>query len=303
LRSYDYIVLDVFTKEPFGGNPLAVFPDGGSLTTEEMQKIARELNLSESVFVMEGVRKAIKKLRIFTPQTELPMAGHPTIGAAYTLAAEGILETEEGDNSFLFEEGVGNIRVNVVKRRDKVEEVWMEQPIAEFGDDMVPRELAAQLLSLDIDDLECSLPIQTVSSGVPFLYIPVKTLAAMDRIQLRMDVWEKAFKQDPNRRHLFVFTTEVQQESANVHCRMFAPAMGIQEDPATGGASGPLGCYLVKHRVVEPREEIVIESEQGIEMGRPSRIKIVVTMQGEEIHKVAIAGTCVTMGKGTLYLP
>lgn len=301
----NYSLLDVFTTMPFGGNQLAVFHEGQSLTADMMQTIARELNLSESVFLLPPDNpNNQKKLRIFTPQMELPMAGHPTIGAAFLLADQELIQTEEGQNDWLLEETVGDIRVTVFKENEQVTKVEMTQPLPAFGIQFSETALAAELLSLSSEDIHEDFPVQTVSTGVPFLFIPVRSLAAVQKINFRSDVWEQHFKSNEETQHVFVFTTETEFPSSTVHSRMFAPAMGIPEDPATGAASGPLGAYLVQHAVIPPTENGVysIRSEQGVEMGRPSFIDITIVKKDQAFHQVKIGGTSVTVGKGQLYL-
>ncbi|WKA55735.1 PhzF family phenazine biosynthesis protein [Planococcus shixiaomingii] len=305
MKVLNYSLLDVFTTIPFGGNQLAVFHEGDSLSTEMMQKIARELNLSESVFLCSPSNTAHqKRLRIFTPQMELPMAGHPTIGAAFLLADQDLIPTEEGTNEWLLEEIVGNIPVSVYKEGDLITKVEMTQPLPVFGEHYSGTERVAELLSLSVEDLNTDFPVQTVSTGVPFLFIAVRSLSAVQKINFRSDVWEKHFSRNEATQHIFVFTTETEQPSSTVHSRMFAPAMGIPEDPATGAASGPLGAYLVEHAVIPATEngKYSIRSEQGMEMGRPSFIDITIVKTGQEFQQIKIGGTSVTVGKGQLYL-
>ncbi|UFJ39464.1 PhzF family phenazine biosynthesis protein [Brevibacillus humidisoli] len=305
MRTLAYTLTDVFTDRIFGGNQLAVFTQPPALSTGEMQAIARELNLSETVFVYEPDHaRHHRKLRIFTPDIELPMAGHPTIGTAYVLANEGLIETVEGENVWVFEEGVGDITVIVQKENGRIGKIEMFQPTPVFGEVFHNKQSAAELLSLAVEDIRQDLPIQTVSTGVPFLFIPVQSLAAMRRIHFRPDVWQEGFATDEHTRHIFAFAVETENADSDVHSRMFAPAMGIREDPATGGASGPLGVYLVEHGVVPPAVQGVYEirSEQGLEMGRPSLIDITVVKHGHEYKQVKVGGTSVKVGEGKLYV-
>ncbi|SFA90530.1 MULTISPECIES: PhzF family phenazine biosynthesis protein [unclassified Bacillus (in: firmicutes)] len=305
MKTLNYSLLDVFTTIPFGGNQLAVFEEDSTLTTEEMQMIAKELNLSETVFIRPAMDPSkTKNLRIFTPQVELPMAGHPTIGAAFSLAKKGSIEMKLGQNDWTFEEGVGDVQVTVHKNQSEITEVEMNHPNPVFGETFHGIGNIAELLSLTIEDIDTNFPIQTVSTGVPFLFIPVRTLQAMKKINFRTDVWEKFFSDNPQTNHIFTFTTETEIEQSTVHSRMFAPAMGISEDPATGAASGPLGAYLVEHGVIPPTETgtYFIRSEQGMEMGRPSFIDILIRKKGSEYKEVKISGNCVIIGSGQLHL-
>ncbi|MDQ5839379.1 MAG: PhzF family phenazine biosynthesis isomerase, partial [Acidobacteriota bacterium] len=155
--------------------------------------------------------------------------------------------------------------------------------------------LAAKMLSLEAEDIDTDLPLEVVSCGVPFLYVPLRSLDAARRARPRAELIERAASGGVPR-EVFIFTREVEHEGSTVHSRMFAPGLGVAEDPATGGASGPLGCYLVRHRVVAGDAEIV--SEQGIEMGRPSFIRIRIERGGERITAVKVGGTCHFMGEG-----
>lgn len=305
MNELTYHLLDVFTNGKFGGNQLAVFEETNQLETEVMQKISRELNLSETVFLFPPSDPTkTKQVRIFTPQMELPVAGHPTVGTAFLLGLENWLETGEGINEWVLEEGVGDILVMVYKENGKITKAEMNQPLPTFGDIFSDIPSAADLLSLSVDDIHTSAPIQTVSSGVPFLYVPVKSLDAMKRINFRNDVWQNAFSHHTETQHIFAFTLETVHESSTVHGRMFAPAMGITEDPATGIASGPLGAYLIEHSLISVQEDghYLVRSEQGIEMGRPSFIDISIYKEGTEYKQVKIGGMSVKVGEGKMFV-
>ncbi|AQQ52400.1 PhzF family phenazine biosynthesis protein [Planococcus lenghuensis] len=296
-----YTLIDVFTDQPFGGNQLAVFQPEAELPKELMQKIARELNLSETVFLYPAANQEnTRKLRIFTPKMELPMAGHPTIGAAFVLAdtAPGLPHT--GMVSWMFEEQVGVLSVTVHRKDGGTIRTEMKQPVPGFEEPFQDRQLAAHLLSVTEEDLHESRPVQTVSSGVPFLYIPLRSLDAVKRISFRLDVWEQQF----SGLDIFAFATETVHSDSSVHSRMFAPAMGIPEDPATGAASGPLGAYLTRHGIIPFNDMGIarIRSEQGIELGRPSFIDITIAKSGNGIKEVTIGGQSVVIGKGEIYI-
>ncbi|HEX8492810.1 MAG TPA: PhzF family phenazine biosynthesis protein [Pyrinomonadaceae bacterium] len=302
MRKLHYRIVDVFTNRAFGGNPLAVFPDAGELPLNLMQSIAKELNLSETTFVTPA-RDAQHdfRVRIFTPASELPMAGHPTVGTAYVLAREGMIERSETATKVNFEEGVGTIPVTINFRDGVPDWIEMQQPSPTFGPRITDVEAVAQMLSLDAEAIKAtSLPLEVVSCGVPFLFVPLRNLESIRKIRFRLDVWEKALRNAGVPMEVFVFTEEVETAGSRVHSRMFAPALGIGEDPATGAASGPLGCYLVRHGIVraEPRVELI--SEQGIEMNRPSFIKIGIEQTAGEITRVTVSGQCYFMGAGYL---
>jgi trans-2,3-dihydro-3-hydroxyanthranilate isomerase len=300
MQTLHYYHVDVFTTQRFGGNQLAVFMDAQGLSAELMQTIAREINFSESAFVMGPETYGNDfKLRIFTPQMELPMAGHPTIGTAFVLHHAGIVQFDGSTHDILIEEGVGVVPVSYVKDNDGGILPTMTQPIPAFGQIWENRAMVADLLSLNVDDLHSDYPIQGGSAGVPFLYIPIKDVEAIGNINVRLDVWNREIKESAYP-HLFAFTPLIDRPTPTVRSRMFAPAMGIPEDPATGAASGPLGAYLVKYGIVDASESVSIISEQGVEFGRPSTIHIGVTVEGDAIRKVTVGGNSVYVGEGTL---
>jgi trans-2,3-dihydro-3-hydroxyanthranilate isomerase len=300
MKQLHYALVDVFTNQPFGGNQLAVFPDARDLTPQTMQALAKELNLSESAFVLPAQNAAHDYwVRFFTPAVELPMAGHPTVGTAFVLAHEGMLHLVEPETTITFEEGVGVVLVTLQAREGHLHLIQMRQPLPTFGPLFADREAIAQMLSLDPALLDATLPLEVVSCGVPFLFVPVRNLEAMRAIRFRLDVWEQVLR-DFAAPHVFVFTQEVLLPNSTVHSRMFAPAMGIAEDPATGAASGPLGCYLVRRGLVQPGSQMV--SEQGFELGRPSLVQVKIEQDGQHITGVSIGGQCYFMGKGCIML-
>jgi len=306
MRKLRYHLVDVFTDRQFGGNPLAVFTNGRGVSAETMQTIAKELNLSETTFVLPPEDASNDyRVRIFTPGQELPMAGHPTVGTTFVLAREHLIErgADGTATEIKLEEGVGTIPVRIEWRADGggAGFIEMRQPLPTFGPRVENVAAVAEMLSIAESEIaETNLPLEVVSCGVPFLYVPVKSLRAVQSIKFRVDMWEREL-QDIVPPEVFVFTREVEFESSTVHSRMFAPGMSIYEDPATGGASGPLGCYLVRHGVLPCDGEVEFTSEQGIEMGRPSFIKIkIARREGEEITGVRVGGECRFMGEGYL---
>ncbi len=303
MRKLHYHRVDVFTDRAFGGNPLAVFTNGRGLSTEVMQEIAKEFNLSETTFVLPpDDARHDWRVRIFTPTNELPMAGHPTIGTSFVLAREHLIKHAGLETTIILEEGVGPIPVRIEFREGEPVYAEMSQPLPTFGPRMDDARAIASMLSLEVEDLDANLPVEAVSCGVPFLYVPLRSLDAARRARPRADLIERALEGvlPPE---VFVFTREVEHAGSTVHSRMFAPGLGITEDPATGGASGPLGCYLVRHGVVKSEgaaNDIV--SEQGIEMGRPSFIKIRIEQSGGEISGVKVGGQSHFMGEGFIEL-
>ncbi|HJQ34582.1 MAG TPA: PhzF family phenazine biosynthesis protein [Pyrinomonadaceae bacterium] len=297
MRRLHYHLVDVFTDRAFGGNPLAVCTNGRGLSTETMQAVAKELNLSETTFVLPpDDPRHDWRVRIFTPGSELPMAGHPTIGTTFVLAREHLIRRGEAETNITLEEGVGPIPVRVEFKDGEPSFAEMTQPLPKFGPELKDRRAAAEMLSLNAEDVDDNLPMEVVSCGVPFIYVPLRTLDAARRARPRADLMERVAESIGVPPEVFVFTREVEQEGSAVHSRMFAPGLGITEDPATGGASGPLGCYLVKYGLAQAGATVV--SEQGIEMGRPSFIHITIEKTGEDISAVRVGGQCHFMGEG-----
>jgi trans-2,3-dihydro-3-hydroxyanthranilate isomerase len=302
MSTYHYCLVDVFTDRAFGGNPLAVFTDAHDLSPETMQALAKELNLSETSFVLPPQKPENDfQVRIFTPAVEVPMAGHPTVGTAFVLAHKGLVQIDAPTTNLIFEEGVGKIAVTLKMLANQSLSIQMRQPLPRFGEYFADRAAIAELLSLSLEDIDETLPLEVVSCGVPFLFVPIKSLSAMRAIQFRRDVWERVLR-DFAAPHVFAFTQEVETPGVTIHSRMFAPAMGIAEDPATGAASGPLGCYLVRHELVGGAVPVEIVSEQGLEMGRPSFLQITIDSTGDEITGVYVGGQCHFMGEGALEL-
>jgi trans-2,3-dihydro-3-hydroxyanthranilate isomerase len=300
MRRLHYHLVDVFTDRAFGGNPLAVVTNGRGVSDETMQAIAKEFNLSETTFVLPpDDPRHDWRVRIFTPAHELPMAGHPTVGTAFVLAREHLIPRAGRESNILFEEGVGPVPVRVEFEDAEPSFAEMSQPLPRFGPRLdEDRQAVARMLSLEESDLEPGLPVEVVSCGVPFLYVPLRSLDAAHRARPRVDLIERVANEHGVPPEVFVFTREVEHAGSTVHSRMFAPGMGITEDPATGAASGPLGCYLVRYGLVpgDPAAEIV--SEQGIEMGRPSYIRIRIERQGDDLTAVRVGGQCHFMGEG-----
>jgi len=295
----NYHIVDVFTNQKFGGNPLAVFPDGRGVSDEMMQLIAKEFNLSETTFVLPPKSEENDfHVRIFTPSRELPMAGHPTVGTAYVLAREGFLPASK--THVVFEEGVGPIPVELKFQDGQPHMITMDQPLPTFGPKIQERNLIADMLSISESDLDAHLPVEVVSCGVPIILIPIKNLEVMKRLTLKLDVWREHFeKYDAS---LYMLTQETELPDSVVHGRMFGPNVSIMEDPATGAAHGPLGSYLVKYGLIQGDAALHMISEQGFEMGRPSFIHMSVEGSADQTTRVRVGGESVYMGQGQLQL-
>src|SRR5688500_5617294 len=281
--------LTVFTDRPFAGNQLAVFPAPGPLETEVMQAIAKEMAFSETTFIFPPERDGDVKMRIFTPAAELPMAGHPTIGSTFALAIEGTIA--RGRDEFVFELGVGPTPVSLEWEKSGLSFVWMTQPLPTFGTIVEDRVAMAAALGTDQQSLAAALPIQVVGCGVPFLFVPMASRKAVDGVAIdrraRVRTCGAAGSEELP---VFLFTTEAGADEATVYRRMLAPGFGIVEDPATGGASGPLGSYLLHHGIVPAAKAGQILSLQGAATGRPGCIPIAIDGPPARITRVLVGG-------------
>jgi trans-2,3-dihydro-3-hydroxyanthranilate isomerase len=303
MRSYRYLHLDVFTDHLFGGNQLAVFLDARGLSAETMQAIAKEMNFSETTFVLPPEADGTDaRRRIFTPGEELPTAGHPTVGTTFALARSGVIE--RGRQRFVYGCNIGPVPVTMTWNGDDLGFVWMTQSLPTFGAVIPDPARTAAALSLSPAAVAATgQPVQVVSCGVPFLLVPLTTRSAVDSAVVNPGVLDMLFTQVNTRAHgLMVFTSQPGDARATVYSRMFAPEMGITEDPATGIATGPLGCYLVRHKIVRPERAGAMISLQGVKMGRPSHVHMSIGLENGEISSVRVGGESVLAGEGTLYL-
>ena len=281
MTRYEYRIVDVFTDRALGGNPLAVFREPGKLDAGMMQAIAKELHLSETTFVLPPSSAAADhRVRIFTPDAELPFAGHPTLGTAFVLA-------EGKDGNMRLEEGVGVIRVTLSEGF-----VQMEQPLPAFSGTTINRKQAADALGLAVEEVRSDVPIQVGSSGVPFLFVPLANLKAVRRARRPGGI----------EGNVYVFAMSGERSGSHAHGRMFAEGLGVSEDPATGGAQGPLGAYIVAHELVRVEPTTRIRVEQGFEIGRPSILDIEVDRTAAAVTAVRVGGRCVPVGGGWLEL-
>ena len=293
-----YLQYDVFTGEPLLGNQLAVFTDARALTTEQMQRIAREMNFSESTFILPAERADTDiRMRIFTPYLEMPAAGHPTVGSTFALAHTGVIPPKT--MRFVFGLNVGPTPVDLEWTDDRLRFAWMTQKNPVFGPPVDERAAVAAALGLTEDDLVPDLPIQEVSCAVPFLFVPLRDRAAVDRAISDAAAFRRLTL--PSKQSgIFLFAATPAGSSETAYSRMFAPEFGIVEDPATGIASGPLGCYLVRHGLVSGDGAQRIVSLQGAAMGRASRIHIAISGGPVEITQVKVGGEAVLIGRGEL---
>jgi trans-2,3-dihydro-3-hydroxyanthranilate isomerase len=315
MKEYRFIQVDVFTDKPFGGNPLAVFPEAEGLSGGEMQRLAREMNLSETTFVLPPqATGADFRVRIFTPAKELPFAGHPVVGTHWVLAHLGRVDLHEPVTQVRFELGVGVLPADLHVAGGRVERVVMTQGRPTFLTVLDATQVAelAEGLGLSPEAIgETELPVQVVSTGVPQMMVPVRSLAevqALDAGQLNIAALNRACRA-AGTECVMVFALQTERPESTVHVRMFAPLLGVPEDPATGSANGALGAYLVQHVSTSPplRQVVPIAepttclvSEQGAEIGRLSTLYIEVDSKGQEISAVRVGGQVVLVAEGTV---
>lgn len=307
MREYRFLQVDVFTDRAFGGNPLAVFPDAEGLTTDEMQRIAREMNLSETTFVLPPeVAEADFKVRIFTPKAEVPFAGHPLVGTHWALAYVGRVDLQEPITQVRFELGVGVLPADLHVANERVEKVVITSDRPSFHAILEDITDLARGLGLSPEAIGGEgRPVQVVSTGFPQMMVPIRSLADVKRLDPgAFDVAAlnracSAVDTDA----VLVFTLETERPESTVHVRVFAPMHGVPEDPATGSANGGLGAYLVQHQIVPLDAPTVhILSEQGLEMGRPGTLYIEVDQVDGESTAVRVGGKVVPVLEGVMRL-
>lgn len=302
---YHFYTADVFTERPFGGNQLAVIPDARGLNARQMQQISAEFNYAESTFVFPPQNPAhTRRVRIFTPGVEMPFAGHPTVGTAHVLASIGAIALTGELTRVVFEEGVGPIPVSIRARDGKpVFAQLTAARLPEFGPPAPAPEVIARVLSLNPADVisdGADFP-QACSCGVPFLFVPLRNRDAVRRARLNRDAWEQTIA-SYWAREIFLFSDQVELPGSQVHARMFAPALGIAEDPATGAAASALAGYLGSRDAVRDGT-LRWRVEQGFEMGRPSILEVEADKAGGQITAVRVGGASVMMAQGTLDIP
>jgi len=292
LQRFSFVQVDVFSSEPFLGNPLAVFPDGRGISDEQMQAIAREMNLSETTFVLPGDPSAERqrgvRVRIFTVQEELPFAGHPTLGTAF------VVRGASGAREVLLDLNVGRVpvRFEEIPGGPAFGEMTQKQP--EFGP-RHDREAVVRASGLRDGDIDPSLPIQTVSTGLPYTIVPLRGLENMRTLQI--DAKESAeYLQRSGGRFFYFVTRETVEAQARLHARML---FYNGEDPATGSAAGCAAAWMVAHGVAKPDERVLIE--QGIEMKRHSRIFVRAAQEDDRVVNVRVGGNVVETVRGEIF--
>lgn len=299
---HKFYTLDVFTDTPLAGNHLAVFPDARELPDRLLQRIAREFNLSETVFVYPPAdRGNTARVRIFTPATELPFAGHPTIGTAILLASLGLVKPRGRKARVILEEGVGAIPVEVQFTR--AVPTWAQLTAARLPESGPPPPTAADLaaaISLEPAHLDPEMKPAAFSCGVPYLFVAVRNRAALAAAAPDLDAWSTALR-DYWAPDLFVLTRDVELPGSHFRARMFAPLLGVPEDPATGSAVAALAGYLAANqRLKDGRHNWRVE--QGFEMGRPSMIELEADVRDGIVYTVRVGGSAVIVSEGEFRL-
>jgi len=285
-----FYILDVFAEEKYAGNQLAVVRHAGDWSTEEMQKLALEMNYSETTFILsEKVHDGGYDVRIFTPGAELPFAGHPTLGTAFVIRNEIIGDPVE---RVVLNLKVGQIPVTF--ENDGV--LWMRQMPPEFGETFDAGEIA-HVLNLTPDDIDNRFPIQDVSTGFPAMIVPLKTLDAIKRARVRRAEYF-ALIENHQAKEILVFAPEPHKPENDLSVRFFADFLGVPEDPATGSANGCLAGYLVKHQYFGTNY-VNVRVGQGYEMGRPSLLLLRAEDLGRNIE-VNVGGKVIMTAKGEL---
>ena len=304
MARFRYVTADVFTDVPFGGNQLAVFPDARGIPEHRLLDVTREFNFSETTFVYPPTDAAhTRRLRIFTPGAELPFAGHPTVGTAHVLAAIGEIPLAGDATRIVFEEGVGPVPV-LIRAKDGVPD-FAQLSVAklpEAGPPTPDRAAMAAVLGLEVDDLlDGAWMPQAFSCGLPFTFVALRDIDAVRRSRLRMDAWATTLK-DAWSTEVFVFARGGDRPGTDFHARMFAPALNVPEDPATGSANAALAGYLAAR---DPRRDGMLSwrVEQGFEMGRPSILEVEADVVGGRVTGVRVGGASVLVSEGMMSVP
>lgn len=300
-RELEVVQVDAFTDVPYGGNPAAVILGADRVSEETMKKIAREMNVRESVFVSNS-KVANFRFKFMTPKGEIPFSGHSTIAAFHALIREGLVEPVQDVTMFSLETNTGVLQIEIVKnettRRHEVQ-ITHDQP--KFLKTYDPKDYA-EALGLSLADILSPNPVQTVSTGTPHLMIPITTMRAMKKIKPDWDRLEE-LRTDSDYVSIQVFTRETLEVTSDAHARHFAPALDIFEDPVSGSGAGAMGSYLVKQGIMDSTNQVTsIVIEQGHFVDRPGKVFVEVIGDSEEIRQVKVSGTAVRTLKGTLYL-
>jgi trans-2,3-dihydro-3-hydroxyanthranilate isomerase len=286
------MIVDVFAEKKYAGNQLAVFTDAGELSDEEMQLFAKEMNYSETTFILsEKPRNGGYDVRIFTPTMEIPFAGHPTLGTAFVIQ-QGIIR--EPVEKVILNLPVGQIPVALNFSKGEVDDLWMEQKYPEFGA-LLDKAAIARALTLEEEDIDDRFPVHEVSTGLPFMIVPLKTLRAVKKARVNRDVFFELIENTEAKAPL-IFCPETYEKKNDLNCRVFVDYYNIPEDPATGSANGCLAGYLVKHRYFG-ETRIHVRVEQGYEIGRPSLLYLKAE-ENRDVIDVLVGGKVFRIAEG-----
>lgn len=287
-----FFIVDVFAEEKFAGNQLAVFLGGSGLTNVEMQKIAREMNYSETTFILsDDQNKGGYDVRIFTPEHEIPFAGHPTLGTAHII--RNVIAKDSPKKIFLNLK-VGEIPVTCNEQENSKTIYWMKQIEPTFGKRLTAN-IIAPVIGLTPDEIDNRFPIEEVSTGLPHIIVPLKTLDSLKRAKIAKDKYYDLID-NLSAKNVLIFCPEPHRAENNISVRMFADYLGIPEDPATGSGNGCLAGYFVRYRYWG-REQINIRSEQGYEIGRPSLLFLRAEEKDGKIE-IFVGGNAITVASG-----
>jgi trans-2,3-dihydro-3-hydroxyanthranilate isomerase len=292
MKELTFYIVDVFAVEKYTGNQLAIFTEASALSEEQMQQLAKEMNYSETTFITStDLQNGGYDVRIFTPNKELPFAGHPTLGTAYIIQQTIISQPVETVNLNL---KVGQIPVTWHNTDDLGEVLWMRQKPPTFHQ-VFEASALAPVLSLDIDEIDSRFPIQEVSTGIPFIIVPLKTHESLKRIRVNREKYFELVEKTQSK-EILVFCPETYASENDLSVRVFAEYLGIPEDPATGSANGCLAGYLVEHSYFGEKP-VDVRVEQGYEIGRPSLL-LLKTHRNEDTIEVLVGGKVVMVAKG-----
>jgi trans-2,3-dihydro-3-hydroxyanthranilate isomerase len=292
MSKYEFYIVDVFAEEKYAGNQLAVFRKAKDISDSHMQKFAKEMHFSETTFILsDDKREGGYDVRIFTPENELPFAGHPTLGTAFVIQQVIVRQPTQ---RVVLNLKVGQIPVDFEYKETEVEMMWMKQINPSFGATFDANTIA-QILKLEAGDIDGRYPIQEVSTGTPFIMVPLKTLKSVKRSTIDKDKYFDLIK-DIQAKAILVFCPETYNKTNHLNVRVYADYYGVPEDPATGSANGCLAGYLARHRYFG-KDEIDIRVEQGYEIGRPSSLLLKSRDKGEEID-VFVGGRVQMIAKG-----
>jgi len=294
MKNHTFYIVDVFAEAKYAGNQLAVVREARDIPDDLMQNIAREMHFSETTFILsDEKRDGGYDVRIFTPESELPFAGHPTLGTAYVIQREII---KQKIDNLILNLGVGQIPVTFEFKGDEPEILWMKQKAPEFGQSH-QREEIAKMLNLESSEIDERFPIQEVSTGFFALIVPLKTLEGAKKAQINRNSYY-AFVNRGGATGVLVFAPETYNKDNQLNVRFFADYLGVPEDPATGSANGCLAGYLARHRYFE-KPKIDIRIEQGIEINRPSLLHLNAVDKGDAID-VYVGGRVIPVASGEL---